>query len=78
MIILPETGSQNATTLISRIQTELSARPQDASNGQLAIGVSYGIATTEEDDLRDSAMLLKKADERLYASKKQKKGSANE
>ena len=78
VIILPETGSQNATTLISRIQAELNARPQDASGGHLAIGVSYGIATTEEDDLRDSAMLLKKADERLYASKKQKKGSANE
>jgi diguanylate cyclase (GGDEF)-like protein len=75
VIILPETGSQNAAILITRIEDELSARFQDPEEGQLPISISYGLATTEEDDLRDSAMLLKKADERLYADKKQKKGS---
>jgi len=78
VLILPETRSQNAATLITRFQDELVSHPLSAQNGQHRISISYGIATTEEDDLRDPALLLKKADERLYKDKKQKKGPADQ
>lgn len=78
VIILPETTAQNAATLVSRIREELKNRSRNSESAHLSISISFGLATTEEDDLRDSALLLKRADERLYQDKKQKKGSADE
>jgi diguanylate cyclase (GGDEF)-like protein len=77
VFILPETAARNAANLIARFKQDMQRHPFEGPNGKLPVSISFGLATTEEDDLRDPALLLKKADERLYKDKKQKKGSAD-
>jgi diguanylate cyclase (GGDEF)-like protein len=73
VIILPETTFRNAAILIKRLQTELRERPLEFDGHLVPVAISFGIATTEESDLRDAALLLKKADDRLYEDKQRKK-----
>ncbi len=74
--ILPSTTSGQAEEFVSRVTETLSQGPLDAESGPFFINLSYGIASSlggENQAVDCSKTLVKKADERLYAHKKQKK-----
>lgn len=73
VLILPETGKERAERLMARILAELARRPLLVAGEPIGIAASYGIASTEDDAIDDTAGLLKAADQRLYASKAARK-----
>ncbi len=73
VVILPETNSDKADTLMTRLQAHLDRHPLQLTETILNISLSYGIASTEDKKLTTPEMLLKKADKNLYAVKEKKK-----
>jgi diguanylate cyclase (GGDEF)-like protein len=74
VIILPETKADKADTLMQRIQTYLNSHPLNHNGVKLTISLSYGITSTQDRQINNAAMLLKKADEKLYIEKAGKAG----
>ena len=72
VVILPETNSDKANALMTRLQAHLNRHPLQLTETILNISLSYGIASTEDKRLTTPKMLLKKADKNLYAAKKKK------
>ena len=67
-VILPEvSGPDGAVTVANNLINSLS-RPFDLQPGSARVGASIGVALCPEHG-KDSAVLLKKADEAMYASK---------
>jgi diguanylate cyclase (GGDEF)-like protein len=73
VVILPETNSDKAESLMTRLQAHLDRHPLCHNEAILNISLSYGIASTEDRGLTTPDLLLKKADKRLYAIKEKKK-----
>jgi len=78
VIILPETGGEQAETLMNRIKHHLEQAPLIHENTAIPVSTSFGIASMAdigpEDDA--AAVMLKKADERLYVKKEARKTNA--
>ncbi len=72
VLILPETPAAKAETLMKRIQAWLSAHPLHYHDIQLAVSLTYGIASMQDMDYHDAPALLKSADKALYAEKEKK------
>ncbi|MBW1841666.1 MAG: sensor domain-containing diguanylate cyclase [Deltaproteobacteria bacterium] len=77
VIILPETSSENAERLISRLTDDLWKYPLKRGGTVIPLSVSYGVASTEEKSIKGYRQLLKAADRRLLKAKK-KKGEASD
>jgi len=76
VIILPETDAAHATSLMDRIKLHLDAAPLVLTdNTAIPVCISYGVAALDDLDLEHQtpALLLKKADERVYIQKKARK-----
>jgi len=73
VVILPETNSDKAESLMTRLQAHLDRHPLRLSETILNISLSYGVASTEDRELNTPELLLKKADKNLYAVKEKKK-----
>lgn len=71
VIILPETDAGHATALMNRIKTHLAETPLACGEASIPVAISFGVACTldGEPGMEDPAVLLKKADERLYEQK---------
>lgn len=73
VLILPETHSSKAETLMRRVQTCLDDNPlHHTGDVYLTISLSYGIASLQDKTIQTAADLLKRADSALYAEKEQK------
>jgi diguanylate cyclase (GGDEF)-like protein len=75
VVILPETKAEKAETLMKRIQAYLNSHPLNHHDAKLTISLSYGITSTQDMGIGSAAILLKKADEKLYFEKERKTGS---
>jgi len=73
VLILPETNSTKAETLMRRVQACLDANPLHHNEIELNISLSYGIASIRDKSIQSAAALLKTADNALYAEKEKKK-----
>ncbi|MDY6822200.1 MAG: sensor domain-containing diguanylate cyclase [Thermodesulfobacteriota bacterium] len=72
VIILPETDAVYATSLMDRVKTHLDEAPMIRNDGTaITVSISYGVAAIQDidPDNESPAMLLKRADERLYIKK---------
>ncbi|MEW6077068.1 MAG: sensor domain-containing diguanylate cyclase [Thermodesulfobacteriota bacterium] len=79
VIILPETGSDQANALMNRVKLHLEQTPLIQNGKEIPVSTSFGVASMEdalpeEDDA--ASILLKKADERLYQKKASRKTKA--
>ena len=72
VIILPETNADKSDSLMKRVQHYLDSHPLNHNGVRLSISLSYGITSTENIEIKSAAMLLKKADEKLYFEKEKK------
>jgi diguanylate cyclase (GGDEF)-like protein len=79
-ILLPETDSKGATAVAQRIRSDLADVPIETTSGPLAVTVSIGVAMHEAGHAPDGAaaaddvtaqahLLLRRADDALYAAK---------
>lgn len=75
VIILPETTAENAERLISRLLKDLSKQPFKKRGVTIPASISFGVASTEEKSIKSHLQLLKKADQKLYQAKKNKKST---
>jgi len=74
VIILPETKADKAQTLMKRIQSYLNTHSLNHDGAKLTISLSFGITSTQDMGIESAAALLKKADEKLYVEKEEKRG----
>ncbi|MBC2717349.1 MAG: GGDEF domain-containing protein [Desulfobacteraceae bacterium] len=74
VIILPETKADKSETLMKRVQVYLDSHPLNHNGANISISLSYGITSTQDMEINSSAVLLKKADEKLYFEKEKKAG----
>jgi diguanylate cyclase (GGDEF)-like protein len=77
VIILPETGSANAKHLLERLEALFEEKPLVAGNQSIPVKISFGVSSTEDEDLLIPEDLIKKADELLYQAKTLRKSNAN-
>lgn len=70
VIIFPETKADKVAAIMKRIQSYLKTHPLHINGNELFISLSFGITSTEDEQINSAAVLLKKADEKLYAEKK--------
>ncbi|MFC1813924.1 GGDEF domain-containing protein, partial [Thermodesulfobacteriota bacterium] len=75
VIILPETSPENAERLIFRLMKDLSKYPLKKRGVTIPISISYGVASTKDTSIKNHQQLLKKADQKLYLAKKDKKSA---
>jgi diguanylate cyclase (GGDEF)-like protein len=73
VIILPETGSAAAKQFVLRAENFFKKNPFKIEDKGIIISLSFGIASTDVDNVSDGNLLLKRADEDLYDVKKRKK-----
>jgi diguanylate cyclase (GGDEF)-like protein len=69
VILLPETDSDMATDIAERIRTTVSASPIETDAGPVSATISIGI-TQATPQTADLGLLLNKADQALYKSKR--------
>lgn len=73
VFLLPETQAHQAKAFMERIVHRLTETPLNDSAGDgIEVSFSYGVASSDEKGMDDFATLLKKADERLLAEKKER------
>ncbi|MBW1696697.1 MAG: sensor domain-containing diguanylate cyclase [Deltaproteobacteria bacterium] len=72
VFILPETPSKSAKKLMKRIKKHLEEYPFRTGKISIPISISFGVASTEDVERKESRLLLKKADQRLYEEKQRK------
>jgi diguanylate cyclase (GGDEF)-like protein len=65
LIVLPDTGPEDAMILAERIRLHIKERPVSGS----LVTISLGVSSAREGDLTVDD-LIKRADERLYEAKK--------
>lgn len=73
VLLLPETLLAHAGLLLQRMADRFGAEPLVWQGAEVSIRISYGIASVLEDQVGSAEMLLKLADERLYARKRSRK-----
>ena len=69
VFILPETTAYNAKKLVNRLRIYFIEHPFRIQKKTIPTSISFGIASTEDDDIKEPARLLKKAEENLYRIK---------
>jgi len=72
VIMLPNQTSKEALKASERLSDFFREHPMRFEDGSIPVSISCGVASTEEPEVKSSVALLKKADERLYETKKQK------
>ena len=70
--ILPETTAKSAEKMLNRLQNYLSDHPLVWAKNKIPFSISFGISSTEDKNIRNADLLLKRADEALYQMKKEK------
>jgi diguanylate cyclase len=68
IILLPDTGAEDASKALTRVQRELTRRFFLANNEKVLITFSAGVTEVTSTDTKDSA--TKRADEAMYSAKK--------
>lgn len=68
IILLPDTGAEDASKALTRVQRELTRRFFLANNEKVLITFSAGVTEVTSTDTKDSA--TKRADEAMYTAKK--------
>lgn len=68
VILLPETGLEDAVHVLNRLQRELTRRIFLHDNQKVLITFSAGVTRFEPDD--NQAAVLKRADEAMYEAKR--------
>jgi diguanylate cyclase (GGDEF)-like protein len=69
LVVLPETGEEEALEVAARIQRWLAANPIPTRDGPLAVGVSIGTAEMRDDETRIGDT-MERADAAMYAEKR--------
>jgi diguanylate cyclase (GGDEF)-like protein len=72
VLILPETTAEKAESLMLRIESFLAESPLEVNGKSVPVSISFGIASSEEPNIKDADSLLRAADKRLYDMKGQK------
>jgi len=67
LILLPETGAENAFVLAERLRARIESHAVDMDKGQLRLTVSIGLSQRSQG--KDWDVIVKKADEALYRAK---------
>ena len=75
VIILPETSAKDAENLLKRIKMHFLKCPLSLQDKFIPTSISYGVASTEDINLKTPALILKKADINLYNAKNMQKNS---
>ena len=75
VFILPETPAKNTEKLMNRVKKYLKDNPLLHEDISIPISISFGVASTEDEQMNDPTTLLKKADEMLYQAKQQKQNT---
>jgi diguanylate cyclase (GGDEF)-like protein len=73
VIILPNQSSKEAQKALERLRKIFEKHPLRFDDITIPVSFSCGIASTEDQEVKNPADLLKKADERLYKVKKKQK-----
>lgn len=73
VIILPGTKPNEAHQMMIRLNRYLSSCPLTKDGTTIGLSISFGISHIHDSGVQDPASLLKRADERLYEAKKEKK-----
>jgi diguanylate cyclase (GGDEF)-like protein len=68
--VLPETGRGGAAAVAERIRTAVRGRPFDWEGGSVPVTVSLGVGTTAGGEPLTPDELIRRADERLFAAKR--------
>ncbi len=76
VLLLPETGAKKAKALMARMQKQLANHPLPGTGEKRFISISYGVASSESACPDSPELLLKKADQKLYAAKKIKRAAS--
>ena len=69
LVVLPQTDEEGAVVVAERIQAWLADNPLPTSEGKLAVGISIGVGTMEEDEPELGTMLAR-ADAAMYEAKR--------
>jgi diguanylate cyclase (GGDEF)-like protein len=78
IFILPETSATSTITLMNRLKDYFISHPLNTTGTSIPVSISFGVASTEDKSIKNSTMLLKKADEMLYKAKAARKTSSIE
>ena len=73
VIILPETDGNSAKSLLERLEREFEQTPLLIGEQSINVSISFGISSTEDDNVEIPEDLIKMADEVLYQKKKLRK-----
>ncbi len=76
VVILPETGVVKAKNLIRRVQNYFVGNPLLYNDQSIAVSISFGASSTQDSEVSDSDILLRKADQKLYIVKNERKVTA--
>jgi diguanylate cyclase (GGDEF)-like protein len=72
VLILPETDTNKAKTMMNRLQTYLDRRPLETRKKIIQFSISFGVVSTETMKIQSADIMLKMADNALYQMKKEK------
>ncbi len=73
VFILPETSTKSAEKLMGRLKKTLQDDPLRFGDISIPVSISFGVASTEDREIKEWRFLLRKADKKLYQAKDQKK-----
>ena len=69
VFILPETTAYNAKKIVTRLRIYFIEHPFRIQEKTIPSSISFGISSTEDNDIKDPGRLLEKAEENLYCIK---------
>jgi len=78
IFILPETSAASTKILMNRLKDYFTSHPLNTAGTSIPVSISFGVASTEDKSIENSALLLKKADEMLYKAKAARNASSIE
>ena len=78
VLIFPETDHEEAVKFMDRMQAYFTEHPMMVGDQAIPVHLSYGIACARDEDVKDTTMLIKRADEALYKDKASKKNRVRE
>jgi len=73
IIILPGTTAQETLALMKRLKDYFLEHPMTIGKESIHVSLSFGISSAGDEGIKDTASLIKRADEMLYKAKAQKK-----
>lgn len=69
-MLLPQTNIEMAMAVAERIREDMAAKPIETDRGSLTVTISLGVCDASVNGVTRAADLVRKADEALYAAKK--------